>query len=103
MSRVKEYGQIEITEDRIIQEAAMYAERSDISEEVTRIYAHVEHLRQAMQQGGSCGKKLDFLCQEFNREFNTVGSKSSKISIINNVVKAKSELDKIREQVQNIV
>ncbi len=60
-------------------------------------------MRQIINSKAACGKKLDFLCQEFNREFNTIGSKSSKIGIINNVVRAKSELDRIREQVQNIV
>lgn len=102
-SRVKELLPEGFGDERIVQEAALYAERSDISEEVTRIYSHVEHMRQVIKSKGSCGKKLDFLCQEFNREFNTIGSKSSKISIINNVVRAKSELDRIREQVQNIV
>lgn len=103
MTRVKEFLPEGLSEERIIQEAALYAERCDISEEVTRVYAHIEHMRKIINAKEACGKKLDFLCQEFNREFNTIGSKSNKISIINNVVKAKSELDKIREQVQNIV
>jgi uncharacterized protein (TIGR00255 family) len=102
-ARVKELLPEGFSDERIIQEAALYAERSDITEEVTRIYAHGEHMRQIINSKTACGKKLDFLCQEFNREFNTIGSKSSKIGIINNVVRAKSELDRIREQVQNIV
>lgn len=102
-SKVKDLLPEGFSEDRIVQEAALYAEKADITEEVTRINAHIDHMRQVMKSKGSCGKKLDFLCQEFNREFNTIGSKSSKINIINNVVKAKSELDRIREQVQNIV
>ncbi|QAR33193.1 YicC family protein [Geovibrio thiophilus] len=102
-ARVRELLPEGFSDERIIQEAALYAERSDISEEVTRIYAHAEHMRQIVNSKTACGKKLDFLCQEFNREFNTIGSKSSKIGIINNVVRAKSELDRIREQVQNIV
>ncbi len=102
-ARVRELLPEGFSDERIVQEAALYAERCDISEEVTRIYAHAEHMRQIIGSKAACGKKLDFLCQEFNREFNTIGSKSSKIGVINNVVRAKSELDRIREQVQNIV
>ncbi|WP_022850005.1 YicC/YloC family endoribonuclease [Limisalsivibrio acetivorans] len=102
-SRLKDITDGEITEDRIVQEAAMHAEKGDITEEVTRIVSHLKQFRETLAKGSPCGKKLDFLCQEFNREFNTIGSKSSKVDIINGVVQGKSELDRIREQVQNIV
>ncbi|MGE4317838.1 MAG: YicC/YloC family endoribonuclease [Deferribacterales bacterium] len=90
-------------EDRIIQEAAVMSEKADISEEVTRIYSHVEQFRKIIDTEDQSGKKLDFMCQELNREFNTIGSKSGKTDIINNVVQAKSEIEKIREQVQNLI
>lgn len=90
-------------EERIVQEAAVMAEKADIQEEITRIASHVEQFKHIMQTEDACGKKLDFMCQELNREFNTIGSKSGKTAIINNVVQAKSEIEKIREQVQNLV
>ncbi|MCD8552917.1 YicC/YloC family endoribonuclease [Seleniivibrio sp.] len=90
-------------EDKIVQEAAVMAEKADISEEITRIASHVEQFRTIIDTEKESGKKLDFMCQELNREFNTIGSKSGKTAIINNVVQAKSEIEKIREQVQNLV
>jgi uncharacterized protein (TIGR00255 family) len=89
--------------ERIVQEAAIMGEKADIQEEITRIDSHVEQFRKILGEEDSAGKKLDFMCQELNREFNTIGSKSGKTSIINNVVEAKSEIEKIREQVQNLV
>jgi uncharacterized protein (TIGR00255 family) len=90
-------------EERIVQEAAVMSEKADIQEELTRIASHVEQFLSIMKNENDCGKKLDFMCQELNREFNTIGSKSGKTAIINNVVEAKSEIEKIREQVQNLV
>lgn len=90
-------------EEKIVQEAAVMAEKADISEEITRIASHVEQFRNIIDTEKDSGKKLDFMCQELNREFNTIGSKSGKTAIINNVVQAKSEIEKIREQVQNLV
>lgn len=79
------------------------SEKADIQEEITRIDSHVEQFLKIMNEEENSGKKLDFMCQELNREFNTIGSKSGKTVIINNVVQAKSEIEKIREQVQNLV
>lgn len=90
-------------EERIVQEAAVMSERADISEEITRIASHVEQFHKILDKEEHSGKKLDFMCQELNREFNTIGSKSGKTDIINNVVQAKSEIEKIREQVQNLI
>ncbi|MDR2883498.1 MAG: YicC family protein [Deferribacteraceae bacterium] len=89
--------------DRIIQEAAIYAEKADIKEELARIFSHQQQFRGVMDIEFPCGKKLDFLCQEMYREWNTIASKSSKVDIINAVVEAKSAVDSIREQIQNIV
>ncbi|MDR2869851.1 MAG: YicC family protein [Deferribacteraceae bacterium] len=90
-------------EDRIIQEAAMFAEKADIKEELARIYSHQQQFVTIMKNEYPCGKKLDFLCQELYREWNTIASKSIKVEIINAVVQAKATVDSIREQVQNIV
>ncbi len=87
---------------RISQEAAILADKSDVSEEIIRIHSHIKQFRSIMDEKVSQGRKLNFLIQEFNREFNTIGSKAGKASLSHNVVDLKSELEKIREQVQNI-
>lgn len=92
-----------MTEDRIITEAGIISERLDISEEVERVNSHLQQMRNIIKNEFPCGKKLDFFCQELNREFNTIGSKLSQVEVINFVVNAKTEIDKIREQVQNII
>jgi len=92
-----------ISEDRIIQESIMYGERADITEEIVRVYSHVDQFKAIINDELEVGKKLDFLLIELNREFNTLASKTSKIDMINLVVEAKSELDKIREQVANLL
>jgi len=95
-------GQIEIDAARIAQEAAFMADRSDISEELVRAASHLEQFRRILAGGDPAGRKLNFLLQEFNREFNTMGSKTSRTDIAHRVVELKCELEKIREQVQNI-
>ncbi len=93
--------------ERILQEAAMLAERSDIQEEVVRIKAHIQHFLGLLDQGGEVGKKLDFLLQELNREANTLSSKTAGVAgeglrITELGLLMKSEIEKAREQVQNI-
>ncbi|MBU1341057.1 MAG: YicC family protein [Proteobacteria bacterium] len=87
---------------RISQEAAIIADKSDVSEEIVRLYSHIKQFREILDSEGSEGRKLNFLIQEFNREFNTIGSKAGSASLSHAVVDLKSELEKIREQVQNI-
>lgn len=93
--------------DRVMQEAAILAERSDIQEELARLHSHIEHFRKLLDQGGEVGKKLDFLLQELNREANTLLSKTSGITgealrITELGLLMKSEIEKCREQVQNL-
>ncbi len=88
--------------DRIAQEIAMLAERSDVTEELTRLQSHVAQFRAALKEKTPVGKRLDFLLQEMGREVNTIGSKANDRDISAEVVELKSELEKIREQVQNI-
>lgn len=93
--------------DRILQEAALLAERSDIQEELVRLQTHIEHFRKLLDQGGEVGKKLDFLLQELNREANTMLSKTSGVTgeglrITELGLLMKSEIEKCREQVQNL-
>lgn len=87
---------------RLAQEVAILADKSDVSEEIVRIYSHIKLFREIMDGDESQGRKLNFLIQEFNREFNTIGSKAGNASLSHAVVDLKSELEKIREQVQNI-
>ena len=91
-----------IDEQRIIQEAAILADRSSITEEIIRFKSHIAQLLDSLEKSEPIGRKLDFIIQEMNREVNTIGSKSDKIDILDKVVMLKSELEKIREQVQNI-
>ena len=95
-------GQVDLDAARIAQEAAILADRSDISEETVRANSHIAQFRDIMTGGGPAGRKLNFLLQEFNREFNTMGSKAGNAGISHTIVEVKSELEKIREQVQNI-
>ena len=96
-------GDVAIPEDRILLEAAVFADKSNITEEMVRLKSHCSQLRAiAADTSGPIGKKLDFLVQEMNRESNTIGSKANDIHITNDVLLLKAEIEKIREQVQNI-
>lgn len=95
-------GIVEIDPGRIAQEAGFLADRSDISEEIVRAGSHIEQFREIMDSAGPAGRKLNFLLQELNREFNTMGSKTEKAHVSHMIVEIKSELEKIREQLQNI-
>ncbi len=87
---------------RIAQEIAIFADRCDISEEITRFKSHLQQFGELLQQDEPVGRQMDFLVQELNREANTMGSKSNDATLTRHVVALKSELEKIREQVQNI-
>lgn len=95
-------GITEIDPARIAQEAAFLADRSDISEEIVRARSHIDQFRAIMDASEPGGRKLNFLLQEMNREFNTIGSKTTSADVSHQVVSVKSELEKIREQVQNV-
>jgi uncharacterized protein (TIGR00255 family) len=88
--------------DRIAQEAAVLADRADVAEEVVRLRAHLETFGERLAAGGVVGRTLDFLCQEIHRELNTLGSKCREVGIGDRVVDAKTALERVREQVQNI-
>jgi uncharacterized protein (TIGR00255 family) len=92
----------EIDENRILSETAAYLVRYDINEEIHRLETHLKSFRETMKGDGTVGKKLDFICQEFNREINTIGSKSSSAEISRNVIDAKNAIEKIREQLRNV-
>ena len=91
-----------ITEERFLGEVAIFADRCSIDEELVRLSSHIQQLKGSLRSDQSVGRKLDFLIQEMNREVNTIGSKANNLQIASLVVEMKSELEKIREQVQNI-
>ncbi|HUF03056.1 MAG TPA: YicC/YloC family endoribonuclease [Aridibacter sp.] len=95
-------SQAEIDEARLAQEVAYLAEKSDISEELARLRSHLDQFRSIIQEDGAVGKRLDFLTQELNREANTIGSKTQNLEIKDSALKMKAEIEKIREQVQNV-
>jgi len=95
-------ARLDLDKDALCREVAVYAERSDISEETVRLRAHLDHFREICDKGGSVGRKLDFLAQEMLREANTIGSKSNDAAIARAVVELKSMIDRIKEQVQNV-
>ena len=92
----------QIDESRLLTEAAIFADKIAVDEETVRLRSHISQLRELLAKGGAVGRKLDFLIQEFNREANTIGSKCSDIEIARYVVDIKAEIEKIREQVQNL-
>lgn len=91
-----------LDDNRIIMEVALFADKSNITEELVRFESHIRQFVKAMDEEDSVGRKLDFLIQEMNREVNTIGSKANDLQVTNVVVNIKSELEKMREQVQNI-
>lgn len=91
-----------IDESRILTEAAIFADKVAVDEETVRLRSHLQQMNQMLSSGGAIGRKLDFLLQEMNRESNTIGSKCSDVSLARIVVDIKAELEKIREQTQNI-
>ena len=91
-----------VDETRLAQEVAYLAERSDITEEIARLKSHLSQLRELLSGDGEIGKKLDFLLQETNREANTILSKSSELSVCDSAIEIKSEVEKLREQAQNV-
>lgn len=93
---------VHIDEDRLSNEVAIFADKSSIDEEIVRLKSHIKQFISILDEDDAIGRKLDFLIQEFNREINTIGSKANDIIISKYVVELKSELEKIREQVQNI-
>lgn len=93
---------IAINEDRLLQEVAIMADKTDITEEIVRFRSHVVQLTNTLKKDEPIGRKLDFIIQEMNREVNTIGSKAMDIRLTDHVVQLKCELEKVREQVQNI-
>lgn len=102
LTRLAEVKELNVDESRIVTEVMLFADKACIDEEMTRLYSHIEQMRSIIRETQPVGRKLDFLVQEMNREANTIGSKSNDLEITNRTVDLKSEIEKIREQIQNI-
>lgn len=100
--KLKEYVNNDIDESRILTEVLLFADKACIDEELTRLYSHISQMHNILEENNPVGRKLDFLVQEMNREINTIGSKSNDLEITSTIVDVKSEIEKIREQIQNI-
>lgn len=102
--RIRKYmnRSVEIDENQLIQEIAVLSEKGDIQEEITRIKSHIDHFKSVIEQGSEIGRKLDFIVQELHREANTIGAKSIDATISEATVNMKSNIEKIKEQIQNI-
>ena len=102
-NRIKELLKTEeIDKSRLAQEVVIYADKCSVEEEITRLKSHIAQFRNMLENEGAIGKKIDFLIQEMNRETNTIGSKANNLEITNNVIEIKTQLEDIREQIQNI-
>ena len=103
LARLKELlGDNTVDEQRLLTEAAIFADKIAVAEETVRLRSHVSQLRSFLESDGPIGKKMDFLVQELNREANTTGSKCQDVELARRVVDIKAEIEKIREQIQNI-
>ena len=100
--RIAELTSIDIDEQRIALEVAIFADKAAIDEEIIRLYSHINQMRATLELNEPIGRKLDFIIQEINRETNTIGSKANEMNITNKVIDIKNCIEKIREQVQNI-
>ncbi|MBR1540203.1 MAG: YicC family protein [Clostridia bacterium] len=101
--RIKEMLRTDVVDEaRLAQEVVIYSDKVSVEEELTRLKSHVSQFRKLLQESSPIGKKLDFLTQEINRETNTIGSKTSSLEVTNLVVDLKTEIENIREQIQNI-
>jgi len=94
--------EVTVDPDRMLQEAAVLADRADVAEEVVRLRAHLENFSERLAAGGVVGRSLDFLCQEIHRELNTLGSKCRELGVAERLVDAKSAAERVREQIQNL-
>ena len=95
-------GDATIDENRIITETTIFADKICVDEEIVRLRSHIASTRQALVEGGSIGRKLDFIAQEMNREANTILSKANDLEVANHAINLKTEIEKVREQIQNI-
>jgi uncharacterized protein (TIGR00255 family) len=103
MKRLRDAGlELDLEDERVLREIALFADRCDISEEITRFRSHLEQLAALLKSGDEIGRKADFILQEMGREANTIGSKANDLAISKLVIELKNELERVREQMANV-
>jgi uncharacterized protein (TIGR00255 family) len=103
LKRLREAGlELDVDDERVLKEIALYADRCDISEEITRFRSHLEQMAALLRSGGEIGRKAEFILQEMGREAHTIGAKANDLSISRQVIELKNELERIREQMANV-
>jgi uncharacterized protein (TIGR00255 family) len=103
LKRLKDSGlELNVDDERVLREIALYSDRCDISEEITRFRSHIDQMATLLKSGEEIGRKADFILQEMGREANTIGSKASDLTISKSVIDLKNELERIREQMANV-
>lgn len=103
LNRINEFlSDVQVDEQRLLTECAIFADKVAVAEETVRLRSHIDQLRELLDSDEAIGRKIDFLVQEMNREANTIGSKAQDVTIARNVIDIKAEIEKIREQIQNI-
>lgn len=103
LERLRQVGlELDLNDERVLREIALFADRADVSEELTRLTSHLDQFVESFREKEAVGRKLDFLCQELNREVNTIASKANQLEITRVVIEMKNEIERIREQVQNV-
>lgn len=103
MKRLREAGlALDVNDERVLREIALFADRADVSEEVTRLRSHFDQFNALLKSGGEIGRKADFILQEIGREVNTIGSKANDLAIARAVIELKNELERVREQMMNV-
>ncbi|MDP0501380.1 MAG: YicC/YloC family endoribonuclease [Verrucomicrobiota bacterium JB022] len=106
LDRLRQAGlELDLQDERVLKEVAIFADRIDVTEELTRLDSHLDQIRETLysaEKDGVIGRKLEFIVQEIHREFNTIGSKANNLAVTKQVIEAKNEIERIREQVQNV-
>jgi len=103
LGRLRQLGlEIDLSDERVLKELSLFADKCDISEERTRLESHLEQFSDCLETGSPVGRKLEFIVQEMHREFNTIGSKAGNVEVNRLVIDAKNEMERVREQIQNI-
>lgn len=103
MKRLRDAGlELDVSDERVLREIALFADRSDITEELTRLRSHLQQLQALLQGSGEVGRKAEFILQEIGREVHTIGSKANDLAISRHVIELKNELERVREQIANV-
>ena len=103
LQRLRAAGlELDVRDERVLKEVALFADRCDVSEEITRLRSHLGQLRELLGTDGEVGRKAEFLLQEIGREIHTIGSKANDLAIAQQVIEFKNELERIREQIANV-